>query len=146
MFGNDRVKMRRFFTEAWRKSTTGETLIPLESMVAEVIKLHPEYHKILEGPDNILDKDYSPEGGESNPFLHMGMHISIHEQLMTDRPEGIRDLYQRLTKRCGDSHEAEHQLMECLGKMLWEAQREGKMPDETAYLKSIKGLLGEGAH
>ncbi len=140
MFGNDRVKMRRFFTDAWQKANNGDELIPLESLVAEVIKLHPEYHKMLEGGEDNLDKDYSPEGGESNPFLHMGMHISIHEQLMTDRPGGIRNQYQRLVKRVGDTHQAEHQMMECLGKMLWEAQREGRMPDEQAYLKSLEAL------
>ncbi len=140
MFGNDRVKMRRFFTDAWQKANNGDELIPLESLVAEVIKLHPEYHKMLEGGEDNLDKDYSPEGGESNPFLHMGMHISIHEQLMTDRPGGIRNQYQRLVKRVGDTHQAEHQMMECLGKMLWEAQREGRMPDEQAYLKNLEAL------
>ncbi len=140
MFGNDRVKMRRFFTDAWQKANNGGELIPLESLVAEVIKLHPEYHKMLEGSDDNLDKDYSPEGGESNPFLHMGMHISIHEQLMTDRPVGIRDQYQRLVKRTGDTHRAEHQMMECLGKMLWEAQKENRMPDEQAYLNNLKVL------
>lgn len=141
MFGNDRVEMRRFFTEAWRKSMAGETLIPLENMVIDIIKMHPEYHKALEGSDNVLDKDYTPEGGESNPFLHMAMHISIHEQLTTNRPFGIRDIYQNLVNRCGDNHEAEHQMMECLGRMLWDAQRAGKMPDESAYLELVKKLL-----
>jgi len=141
MFGNDRIKMRRFFTDAWKKATLGEELIPLESMVVDVIKQHPEYHKMLEGSDDVLDKDYSPESGESNPFLHMSMHISIHEQLSTNRPSGIRDAYQKLALQYGGNHEAEHQMMECLGRMLWDAQRAGKMPDEQIYLKSIKGLI-----
>ncbi len=140
MFGNDRVKMRSFFTSAWKKAKNGEALIPLENLVAEVIKQHPEYHKMLEGPEDLLDKDYTPDGGESNPFLHMGMHISIQEQLMTDRPVGIRSQYQRLLKRDGDGHTVEHKMMECLGKMLWEAQRENRIPDEQAYLRTISRL------
>jgi hypothetical protein len=141
MFGNDRIQMRRFFTEAWRKALTKEDLSPLERLLAEIISQHPEYQPLLEAPDSALDKDFLPDFGETNPFLHMGMHISLQEQVGTDRPAGIRLLYQQVVLRMGDSHEAEHQMMECLGKMLWEAQRENRMPDEQAYLHCIRTLL-----
>lgn len=140
MFGNDRTQMRRFFTEAWRKACTGEELIPLERMVAETIEQHPEYHALLEAPDSALDKDFLPDLGETNPFLHMGMHISLQEQIGTDRPTGIRQLYQQVVLGAGDSHAAEHRMMECLGKMLWEAQQQNRMPDEQAYLRCIRNL------
>lgn len=141
MFGNDRMQMRRFFTDAWRKACAGEELIPLERLLAEIIRQHPEYQPLLEAPDSALDKDFLPDFGETNPFLHMGMHISLQEQIGTDRPLGIRQLYQQVAQRVGDNHEAEHQMMECLGKMLWEAQRENRMPDEQAYLRCIRNLL-----
>ena len=87
------------------------------------------------------EKDYTPEGGETNPFLHLGMHISLREQLDTDRPRGIALLYRQLSQRAVDLHQAEHWLMECLGQTLWEAQRNNQMPDEQAYLECARRLL-----
>jgi len=140
MFGNDRKGMRRVFTEAWRKQQTKEIMQPLEQVVANVIRQHPEYHQMLEQKGDILDKEYLPEGGEGNPFLHMSMHISLQEQISTDRPLGISALYRQLLLGRGDAHEVEHQMMECLGRMLWEAQRANRMPDEQAYLECIRKL------
>lgn len=142
MFGQNRDSMRRFFLAAWDKAQAGETLQPLEKLIADVVAAHPEYHKLLADEDRSLASDFTPEGGQSNPFLHMGMHITIAEQLSTDRPAGIRDLYQRLTRSSGDPHEAEHRMMECLGRILWEAQRAGRHPDEQAYLACLQQLLG----
>ncbi|MCW8944420.1 MAG: DUF1841 family protein [Sedimenticola sp.] len=143
MFGSDRNQMRRFFTETWRKAREGEVLIPLEQIIAGIIQQHPEYHALIEAPENALDKDFLPDGGETNPFLHMGMHISLQEQVGTDRPAGIRALYNKAVSKVGDDHEVEHQLMECLGKMLWEAQRANRAPDEKAYLTCVKQLIGK---
>jgi hypothetical protein len=142
MFGNDRTQMRRMFTDSWTKMQQGMTLEPLEQLVAEIVRQHPEYHAMLEKPDSALQRDFLPEGGETNPFLHMAMHISIKEQLATERPAGIGDLYRQLVSRKGDPHEVEHLLMECLGEMLWEAQRNGIMPDEMAYLECVRRLAG----
>ncbi len=141
MFGNDRAKMRQFFTDTWRKTQEKLPLDPLEQIIATIISQHPEYHAMLEGSDDLLDRDFMPVDGGKNPFLHMGMHISIQEQLGTERPSGINTLYRQLVIKVGDPHQAEHQLMECLGRMLWEAQRSGRMPDEQAYLKCVKGLV-----
>ncbi len=140
MFGNDRKEMRRFFTEVWRKQQTKEAMQPLEQVIANVIHQHPEYHRMLEQPDAMLDQEYPPEGGQGNPFLHMGMHISLQEQISTDRPLGIGTLYRQLVLKCGDAHDVEHQMMECLGRMLWEAQRDNIMPDEQAYLECVRSL------
>lgn len=142
MFGNDRNQMRRFFTEAWRKARAGEELIPLERMLAGIIQQHPEYQPLLESAEGVLEKDFLPDFGETNPFLHMGMHISLQEQVATDRPPGIRQLYQQVVRQVGDDHEAEHRMMECLGRMLWEAQRENRLPDEQAYLRCLRRLAG----
>ena len=113
---------------------------PLEQLVAAVVERHPEYHAALEG-DAPGDRDYLPEMGESNPFLHMGMHIAIEEQLAAGRPAGLAEIYQALAARCGDAHEAEHRMMECLGEALWRAQRDGVMPDEAAYLDCLRASI-----
>jgi len=141
MFTNDRTKMRKVFTDAWRKHQDKQPMEPLEQVIANILEQHPEYHKLMRDPAAALDKDFTPEGGQSNPFLHMSMHIAIQEQLSTNRPAGIAGLYQQITQQIGDPHEAEHQIMECLGQMLWEAQRESRMPDETAYLAAVRALV-----
>ena len=141
MFGSDRSQMRRVFIEAWRKRTSGEALEPLEQMIAGILAEHPEYHALLSDPEKALHEEFLPEMGESNPFLHMAMHISLQEQVGSDRPVGIAGLYQRLCQRLGDVHAAEHQLMECLAQMLWQAQTQQTQPDEKAYLECIKRLV-----
>lgn len=141
MFGNDRTRMRRVFTEAWRKQQAGEPLEPLEQVIVHIERQHPEYHRILEQPEQSLQHEFLPEAGTTNPFLHLAMHLSLQEQISTDRPAGISTLYQQLIRQTGDSHAADHQLMECLGTMLWEAQQANTPPDESAYLECIRGLL-----
>ena len=143
MFGDDRTGMRRVFVEAWRKQQAGEAMEPLEQLIATVVRQHPEYHRLLEDPEAALDRDFLPEAGETNPFLHLGMHLSLQEQIGSDRPPGITPLYRQLVSQTGDAHRAEHRLMECLGQMLWEAQRAGRMPDEQAYLACVRGLIGK---
>jgi len=140
MFGNDRRQLRRFFTQAWSKQKSGVPMEPMEKVIAGIIQLHPEYHTLLEQQDLALDKDYLPEAGETNPFLHLSMHVSLQEQISTDRPPGIAVAYRKLLLGSGDAHTADHKMMECLGRMLWEAQRENRMPDEQAYLECVKSL------
>ncbi len=140
MFGQDRNQLRQMYLDAWQKSQAGTVLQPLEAMIVEIITLHPEYHALLEKDADALDKDFLPELGESNPFMHMGMHIAIREQLKTDRPAGISTAYKKLLFRLQDTHEVEHQIMECLGHSLWEAQRNNTMPDESQYLSCVQKL------
>ena len=142
MFGQDRQQMRRFFIEAWHKYRTAKPLEPLERIIAEIIRVHPEYHALLEDPELALESDYLPESGQSNPFLHMAMHIAIQEQVSTNRPAGMREVYQSLLAKFNDPHEAEHNILECLGEMLWQAQRDNREPDETAYLDCLHRLAG----
>lgn len=139
MFGNDRNQLRRFYCDVWARRQRGEDLDPLATQIAAVIESHPEYQALMTDPDAALSAEYTPEMGQSNPFLHMGMHLAIREQVSTDRPTGIRAAYQLLIARYGD-HEAEHRMMECLGKALWEAQRSGSTPDEVAYLECVRML------
>ena len=120
---------------------SGMLLEPLEKHIAEIILQHPEYHTLLEKGEDSLDKDYTPEQGQTNPFLHLGMHLALREQVGTDRPAGIAGLTRSLLARHhGDGHTVEHMMMECLGEMLWTAQRQNSPPDEAAYLDCIKKL------
>ncbi len=141
IFGNDRNQLRALYVETWRKYESGESLEPLEKQIAAVIVQHPEYQSYLKDSEAALAKDFLPEMGETNPFLHMGLHIAIQEQISTGRPEGIGGFYRQLQLRCRDTHEAEHQMIECLAETLWEAQRDGKVPDEQLYLERLKKLV-----
>jgi len=140
MFGQDRNQLRQLYIDAWRKHQAAEVMQPLEAMIAEVIVMHPEYHAWLNRGDEILEKDFFPESGDSNPFMHMGMHIAIREQLSTNRPAGINTAFKKLLVRLQDPHEVEHQIMECLGQALWESQQNRTAPDETSYLLCIQKL------
>lgn len=144
MFSQDRNRMRQFFVDAWRKRQGSEPMQPLEVLVADVIADHPEYHQLLQQAEPDLARDYAGATGESNPFLHMGMHISLREQLTTDRPAGIREIYQRMASATHDNHDCEHRMMACLEKILWEAQTAGRTPDEGAYLNCLKRLFTQG--
>lgn len=140
LFGNDRNEMRRFFCDVWRKAHANEPLEPLERLIADIIQQHPEYQGLLTDADHALGREYLPEFGATNPFLHMGMHIAIQEQLGTQRPPGINAAYAALCRRLGDVHEAEHRMMEALGETLWEAQRNNTLPDEARYLDRLQRL------
>lgn len=135
-----RDELRRVYIDAWRKHREGLPMEPLEAQVADVVALHPEYHATLEGTDDVVDHDYSPEAGQSNPFLHMGLHLAVRDQVATNRPAGIRQAFEALAARMGSGHDAEHRMIECLAEALWEAQRASRPPDEQAYLQRILAL------
>ena len=135
-----RDQLRRVYIEAWRKRREGLPIEPLEAQVADVIALHPEYHAALERGDDALDRDYTPGSGQSNPFLHLGLHLAVRDQIATDRPAGIRKAFQSVAARLGSEHEAEHRIIECLAEAMWEAQRSGRPPDEAAYLQRVLRL------
>ena len=139
IFSQDRTTLRRMYRDAWRKYTDSSPLSPLEAQIAQVVSEHPEYHAIVESDD--LDADFTPEMGQSNPFLHMGMHLAIREQVSTDRPAGIRGLHGELSAVTGTSLDAEHHMMEALGETLWEAQRNNAPPDEAAYLERLRRMI-----
>jgi len=136
IFGQDRESLRQTWREAWRKARDNAPLSPLEAQIAQVVEMHPEYHRTLESA-GVIERDYTPDMGESNPFLHMGMHLAIHEQVSTDRPAGIAAIYRKAMEG-SDAHTVEHRFIECLGKMLWEASRSNAPPDEQAYLACLR--------
>ena len=139
LYGSGRDDLRRAYVDAWSKSRAGQPLEPLERLLVEIVGEHPEYHSVLESPD-ALTCEFPPEAGRTNPFLHMGLHVAIREQLATDRPPGLRKLYAKLLPRFADAHRLEHAFMECLAETLWDAQREGKAPDEVRYLGRVRRI------
>lgn len=131
--------LRRMYVEAWRKHLESRPLEPLEDQIVRVLEQHPEYHPAVTD-EGAVARDFTPEGGQTNPFLHMGLHLAIREQVATNRPAGIADVHRRLCGRTGDAHAAEHRMIECLGEALWRGQRSGLPPDEAAYLEALRKL------
>ena len=132
---------RAFFLEVWGKHKTQAPLEALEQMVLNVILQHPEYHEILDkDKEEISIMEFTPEMGMTNPFLHMGMHITIQEQITSNRPSGVTALYHQLLPKYPSAHDLEHSMMECLGEALWLAQRNKTLPDETQYLEQVRRL------
>ncbi|MES2298133.1 MAG: DUF1841 family protein [Pseudomonadota bacterium] len=138
MFTPSSDDVRRFFCEAYRKQRANEVLSPMDAIAADWIAEHPEYHAELADVEAALARDYSVEGGQANPFLHLSMHLSITEQVSIDQPAGIRAAHAALARRLDSVHEAQHQIMECLGKMIWESQRAGLPPDGAAYVECVR--------
>jgi hypothetical protein len=136
MFSPSRDEARRFFFDAWSKYRRGDALQDLEQTALAIILLHPEYHGLLDDPERNMGRDFTPEDGGINPFLHLALHLAIEEQLSIDQPRGIRARYEMLAQKSGE-HEAKHVVLECLGETIWQAQRTGTAPDEAAYLECI---------
>ena len=136
----DRGALRRSYAEDWRKRRESLPMEPLEHQLATVIEQHPEYQRVVESGPDTLQREFSPEGGQANPFLHMGLHLAIREQVATNRPAGIAGIHRKLVRRTGNVHEAEHRMIECLGEAMWRSQRTGLPPDESAYLESLRRL------
>ncbi len=139
-FGQDRRQLREVFFRAWARHCQNLPLDGIETLIVSVAQRHPEYHALLEDPARYDDRDYPPEAGQTNPFLHMAMHIAIEEQLALDQPRGVRDRYRQLLARFPDEHAAQHPMMECLGEWLWRASRDGAPPPESAYLDCLGRL------
>jgi hypothetical protein len=138
MFNPSRDEVRRFFFGTWSRYRRGEPLSPLENIALEAMLLHPEYHPLLDEGEKNLEREFTPESGQLNPFLHLSLHVTVEEQLSIDQPRGLRAEYERLLARCGSEHDAKHAVLECLGETIWQAQRTGSPPDENAYLDCIR--------
>ena len=138
MFTPSREEARRFLIDAWARARAGGPLSGLEELASGIIALHPEYHPTLEAPDTSIDREWRPESGETNPFLHLSLHLAVAEQLSIDQPPGIRVQFERLCASRGDRHAALHGLIECLGEVIWHAQRHATPPDAALYLACLK--------
>ena len=140
---HSREQLRRSYVEAWQRQLQGLPLSPLQALIADIIGVHPEYQGLMGNANTASVHEATGDGGD-NPFLHMGLHIAVREQLAIDRPPGIRALHAQLQARCGNLHAGEHILMEALGQTLWQAQRDHRMPDEANYLALARERLAKG--
>ena len=136
LFTPSRDEARRFFIGIWKKYQLGQSLADIERLTLAILLDHQEYHRFLK--EELLDHDWKPEHGDTNPFLHIGMHLAIEEQLSIDQPAGIRTLYQALLKKNGDVHAAKHEMIDGLAEMIWQAQRHHTAPDPTTYLDILR--------
>lgn len=141
MFNPSREQVRRFFCDSWRKHRERLPLEGAEATAVDLIAEHPEYHALLENPEAAVEQEYTPEGGQMNPFLHLSLHLAIADQISIDQPPGIRAAYHALRQR-KEVHDAEHVVMECLGETLWRAQREGSGMDAVQYLECVRRAAG----
>src|SRR5512145_678409 len=141
MFNPTRDQVRNFFIESWRKHRGGEVLTAMETIAANIVALHPEYHALVEDPDSV-ERDFPPEAGQINPFLHLSLHLAIEEQLSIDQPPGIRAAFEACQKRKGNRHDALHDVLECLGETMFDAQRNNTQPDAEAYISCVLRRAG----
>ena len=137
MFNPTRDEARQFLFDSWRKRREGVPLTPLEDLAARLIEKHPEYHGLLADPERNQGKDYAPDGNATNPFLHLMMHLTIEEQISIDQPHGVRAQFERLAHKHDSAHGAQHVMMECLGEMIRQAQRNKAAPDAAVYLSCL---------
>jgi hypothetical protein len=142
MFNPSRDQVRQFFFEVWTKYRAGQPLTGAEQPALDAVLAHPEYHAVLDRPDRFRERDYLPESGETNPFLHLSMHLAIAEQLSVDQPPGIRARFQQLLQQHGDAMAAQHAVMDCLAEMIWQVQRYDAAFDSSAYLRCLDHKLG----
>lgn len=132
---SERDHLRKIFFATWEKYNKKEPLSPLGRQLISVILVHPEYHSVLDNLSEQLHQNYTTD---TNPFLHMSLHLGLLEQLNTDRPSGIKSYYQQLLSKVGDSHKVEHLIMDMMATFIWEAQRNNTLPDEQAYIEALK--------
>lgn len=140
MYTDDRNAYRRSFIEAWQKHLKQLPMEPLEAQLVSVMQAHPEYHAFFANEKQSLMQEFEPE---ENPFMHLSLHLAVREQIHLNRPNGIAALYQEALHKFQDAHQAEHELVDTLGRFLWEAQQKGLMPDENQYLETLREALGE---
>lgn len=138
MFSPSQIDVRRFFCTVYAKALAGQTLEAIETIASLWIDDHPEYYATLADLDAALTTMAQAQEGHSNPFLHLSMHLSITEQCSIDQPRGIRQAVELLVHRRDSLHMAHHEVMDCLGQMLWESQRAGRPPDGEAYVACVQ--------
>ncbi len=138
MFDPSRDQARRFFIEAWRKHRERHLVSALEDIAIRLIGEHPEYHALLDSGEDALSREWTPASGQTNPFLHLSLHLAVEEQLAIDQPPGLRAAFEALLARRGDRHDALHDVLECLGETMWRAQKSQSPPDGEAYVECVR--------
>jgi len=138
MFQPSQADVRRFFCGVHAKARAGQPMEAIELLASQWIAEHPEFHAELANLDAALASMTQVEPERTNPFLHLSMHLSISEQCSIDQPRGIRQAVELLAAKRDDLHTAHHEVMDCLGRMVWESQRAGRPPDGAAYIDCVQ--------
>ena len=138
LYNPSRDQVRQFFFDAWAKFEQQAVLTDLEKIAIEVMQMHPEYHTVLDAPERYMQQQYFPEMGETNPFLHLSLHLSVIEQISINQPIGIAAIYDQLCKRLQDKHLAQHEIIDCLAEVIWQAQRNNAGLDSDSYLRLLQ--------
>ncbi|MDA7448105.1 DUF1841 family protein [Candidatus Pseudothioglobus singularis] len=136
MFTSDRSKQRQYLKKAWEKYTSQEQLEPLELQLSKIVEQHPEYQNLIKN----LDSEYFPEQGNTNPYLHINLHLTLQDQITMDQPKGIRDIHSQLIVKIKDAHEVEHMMMEHIAEMIFNAQKNNAAFDLDGYIQALKQL------
>ena len=138
LFNPSRDEVREFFFDAWAKFKAQKPLTDLEKIGLGVMLMHSEYHAILDAPEQFKSQEYFPEFGETNPFLHMSLHLSISEQISINQPTGIAAIYVQLKIKHQNEHDAQHDILECLAEVIWQAQRNNSALDSHNYVQLLQ--------
>ncbi|MFY9328905.1 MAG: DUF1841 family protein [Georgfuchsia sp.] len=138
MFNPSREQARQFLAEAWRKRRDQLPATPLETIAGDIVALHPEYQALLDAPEKALEREWLPEDGETNPFLHLSLHLAIEEQLSINQPPGIVPIFNKLLAQRGDRHEALHIVLDALAETIWRSQRDQMPLDGVAYIELLQ--------
>jgi hypothetical protein len=133
IYSQNRTEQRKFLATAWKKFLSNKSLDPIEVEIVAIIKLHPEYHQLI----NNIELDYFPEGGEVNPFLHINLHLSLREQLSINQPNNIRNYYDKIINKVKDQHKAEHIMMDCIADMIFSSQKNNTAMNHQAYIDCL---------
>lgn len=140
LFGQDKKQLRQFYINAWQGYQAGKPLSALETIVCEVIAMHPEYHADFNAADKLLNADYSVENGQTNPFLHLSLHVALREQIQANNPAQVKQTYIKLCRGNADQHQVEHKMLDCLAQVLWQAQAKQSLPDQQTYINCLNKL------
>lgn len=143
LYNPSRDQARQFLFDAWTKFKQHLTLTDLEKIAVEVMQMHPEYHSVLDAPERYMQQQYFPEMGETNPFLHLSLHLSVIEQISINQPIGIAKIYDTLCQKHHDKHMAQHDLLECLAETIWHSQRNSIPLDSAHYLNLLNQRIGQ---
>jgi len=138
LYNPSRDQARQFLFDAWAKFKQHTPLTDLEKIAVEVMQMHPEYHTILDAPERYMQQQYFPEMGETNPFLHLSLHLSVIEQIAINQPIGIKAIYEQLKQKHNDQHLAQHDILDCLAETIWQSQRNNIPLDSAHYLGLLK--------
>jgi len=140
-YTNNRNQLRQFYYDTWQKHKTHQALNDLEKQILAIMLEHPEYQNTFENNATTSTQDFSETLGQANPFMHMGLHLAVRDQIALDQPPGIQQLFQQQLNKGQKPHDLEHQIMDILAEQLWQDTQAQKPLDMANYLENLKKTL-----